>query len=282
MIKISRILLLAIIAITANYCATGTMKTRNNEEKQQEQHDLESEGRHQEQGSTNDLKSKLISQGVDFYARGNEPFWALDMDFEDNYQFKTMDGFQINVPSVGGTKAMDAQVTLYFAEVESGTLIITIQEERCQDTMADEVFDFSVRVRVKSGGDADFKEYTGCGNFLPDLALHDIWILEKINNMELSINNHGQGLPRFDFFAMNGKVLGNAGCNDFNGKFSIKGHREIQFEAMALTRKLCPDMEIENILSSNVFGNRMKYSRQGKKLLLQGYDATEFVFTKID
>ena len=270
--------MLSIIAITFNFCATGTMKTSIN----LEHNTVESEGQQDDIGNANDFKSKLISQGIDFYARGNEPFWSLDMDFENNFAFKTMDGFQMNVPTVEGTKAMDANVARYFAEVESGTMIVTIQEEKCQDSMADEVFDFSVRVQVKSGIDTGFKEYSGCGNYLPDLALHDIWILEKMNDIDLRLNNQGRELPRFEFFSMEGKVLGNASCNDFNGKFVMVGQREIQFEAMALTRKLCPDMEIENTLAETVFGRRMKYSREGLTLYLKGYDGTELVFKKVD
>jgi heat shock protein HslJ/uncharacterized membrane protein len=278
MIKITRIFLLTFIVSTFNYCATGTMKTRIDVN----HNTVESEGQLDDMGKANDFKTKLISQGIDFYARGNEPFWSLDMDFEKNYQFKTMDGFQINVPPVEGSKAMDANVARYFAEVESGTMIVTIQEEKCQDSMADQIFDFSVRIQVKSGIDDDFKKYLGCGNYLPDLALHDIWILEKMNDIDLRLKNQGQELPRFEFFSMEGKVLGSAGCNDFNGKFEIVGQGEIQFEAMALTRKLCPDMEIENYLAETVFGRRMKYSREALTLYLKGYDGTELVFKKVD
>jgi heat shock protein HslJ len=277
--KFITIFLLAIMAISNNHCSTGTMNTQSDGE----QNAFQNEGNQDAvQNPKHEFQSKLISQGIDFYARGNEPFWSLDMDFEQNYQFKTMDGFQISVPPVIGSKAMDANVTRYFAEVESGTLIITIQEEKCQDTMSDEVFGFSARIQVKSGVQEEFTEYKGCGNFLPDLTLHDIWILEKINNLDLRPINQSQELPRFEFFSMEGKVLGHASCNEFNGKFSIVGQGEIQFDAITMTRKLCADMEIENVLGKAVFGRRMKYSRVESLLYLTGYDGTELVFKKVD
>ncbi len=278
MIRISQICLLVFLLNANSFCTSGNMGKRADADRAA----LESREAKEVAGNPNEFKSKLISQGIDFYARGNEPFWSLDMDFGNNYAFKTMEGFQIKVPPVEGTKAMDANVTRYFAEVESGTLIITIQEEKCRDTMADEVFDFAVRVQVKSGIDADFKEYSGCGNYLPDLILHDIWIMEKMNDIDLRLNNQGRELPRFEFFSMEGKVLGNTGCNDFNGKFVMVGQREIQFEAMALTKMRCPDMEIEDALVNTVFGRRMKYSREGLTLYLKGYDGTELVFKKVD
>lgn len=144
------------------------------------------------------------------------------------------------------------------------------------------MFDFQVQIQVKSGRDTDFKEYSGCGNFLPDLALHDIWVLEELNKSDLKNSGNGQRLPRFEFFAVEGKVLGNAGCNDFNGKYTVVGQKEIQFEQVVMTRKSCPDMGIEYILAEKVFGKRMKYRREGLSLQLIGYDGTRLVLRKVD
>ncbi len=33
---------------------------------------------------------KKASQGIDFYALGNEPFWSLDMDLDKEFQFKKL------------------------------------------------------------------------------------------------------------------------------------------------------------------------------------------------
>ena len=54
-----------------------------------------------------DFQMKLWLKGIDFYARGNEPFWALDMDFDKGFYFKTLNGIEINTPPFDGQKAMD-------------------------------------------------------------------------------------------------------------------------------------------------------------------------------
>lgn len=225
-----------------------------------------------------DFQMNLWQQGIDFYARGNEPSWALDMDFEKQLQFSTMDGFKISVPVVKGDKAMDANVTRYYAEVESGTLIITIQEQKCNDTMSDQQFDFSVTIQVKLGNENDYKEYSGCGNYVADYSLHDIWVLKSLNEKTLKQNE----LPRFEFFAKDRRILGNASCNDFSGSYYHIGIKELQFSDMSMTKKLCDDMEIENILYKSVFGRRMKYSKESLNLILSGYDGIKLVFKKID
>ena len=58
----------------------------------------------------NKIAQTKASEGIDFYALGNEPFWSLDMDFENEFKFKNLDGLIIIVPAVKGIKAMDAEL----------------------------------------------------------------------------------------------------------------------------------------------------------------------------
>jgi len=233
------------------------------------------------QDTLNELETKLLKKGINFYARGHEPSWSLDMDFERHYHFKTLNGEEMYVPNVSGEKAMDANMTRFYAHVEKGKLIITLNKEPCQDSMADKTFDFSVNVQFKYGIDDDFKEFNGCGRFLPDLRLHDIWVLEAINDKPISLDANQQR-PRLEFFPQKNVLLGNAGCNNFQTKFFVTGYQEIQIEPARMTRKSCPDMTYENMLTNHVFGKRLKYSREELTLYLKAYDGTQFQFKKVD
>ena len=234
-----------------------------------------------QQDTLSTLEVNLAKQGINFYARGNKPFWSLDMDFEGNYHFKTQNGKEIYVPNVQGEKAMDANITRFNAEVEKGTLIITIAESLCKDTIADKTFDFSVNVKFKYGIDEEFKEFSGCGNYLPDLTLHDIWVLESINDKPLDLNEN-QERPRFEFFPMKKEIIGNTGCNDFRAKFSISDYQEIKIEPARMTKILCKDMENEKFLAEHVFGKNMKYSKNGLILILTNFNGNQLKFKKTD
>lgn len=107
--------------------------------------------------SFSSLEEKLVDQGVNFYARGHEPSWSLNMGFERYYVFTTMNGDKIIVPAVEGEKAMDANVTRFYAEVELGKLDITLIKQECEDSMTGELFDYKVDVRFKYGIDDDLK-----------------------------------------------------------------------------------------------------------------------------
>lgn len=230
-----------------------------------------------------DFQMKLYKKGIDFYARGNEPSWALDMDFEGNFHFKALNGFEITLPSVKGDQASDANVVRYYSKNEAGAIIISIQEQKCDDTMADQSFHFGVHIQVKSATESEYEEYQGCGNYAADYSLHDIWLLTTINGVDLKNENGNRSqLPIFEFFAREGKVLGNTGCNDFDGKFYISGKQELQFGEISLTEKGCEDMKVENFLTKSVFARRVKYTRENLTLKLSGYDGMEILFKKID
>lgn len=230
-----------------------------------------------------DFQMKLWKKGIDFYARGNEPFWALDMDFDKGFYFKTLNGIEINTQPVEATKAMDANVVRYFAETESGTLIISILEEECNDTMSDEVFPNKIKIEFKSSNEEVFQIHEGCGRYVADYGLHDIWVLTHLNGKNLqSGDNGGKRLPMFEFYARDGKVLGNTGCNDLKGNYFIAEYGVIQFGELAITRKSCPDMKAENTLVKSVSGKRMKYVREDLNLKLTGSDGSELIFKKID
>ncbi len=230
-----------------------------------------------------DFQMKLWKTGIDFYARGNEPFWALDMDIEKGFYFKTLDGIEIITLPVKGEKAMDANNLRFYSETDSVSLIITILEEECNDTMSDEVFPNKVKIEVRQLNDEEFKVYEGCGRYVADYGLHDIWVLTHLNGKDLSSHlDKEKRLPVFEFYAREGKVLGNGGCNDFHGNYYISGMKEIQFGEMTLTKKLCSEMDIENLLIKTLFGKRMKYQREDLKLTLSGYDGSELILKKID
>jgi hypothetical protein len=58
------------------------------------------------------LYQELFNRGVDFAARGEDPTWTLEIDFDKDIRFSSQDGLVLSTPAVTGTKAMDADGTL--------------------------------------------------------------------------------------------------------------------------------------------------------------------------
>jgi len=229
------------------------------------------------------FKMKLWEKGIDFYARGNEPSWALDIDFDQGIKFTTMDGMNIETAIPDVDKAQDENIIRVRAEIDPGDIVITIREESCTDNMSGEAFKNKVEVILNPEGDGNYRIFKGCGQYVPDYSLHDIWVLTTVNGESLDPERFpDKGSPTFEFYVEEGRVSGHAGCNNFNGSFFIAEKNVIHFEPFAMTRMMCADMEIEDLVSKALPGKRMKYVIKDMRLTLTGYDGTELVFKKVD
>lgn len=229
------------------------------------------------------FKMKLWERGIDFYSRGNEPSWALDIDFDQGIKFTTLDDISIKTAIPDVDKAEDDNITRIRAKIDPGDIVITIREEGCTDNMSGEAFKNKVTVVLNSEGDENYQIFEGCGQYVPDYSLHDIWVLTTINGESLEPDRFpDKGSPTFEFYAEEGRVSGHAGCNNFNGSFYVAEKNVIHFEPMAMTRMMCADMEIENLIEKSVAGKRLKYEIKNMHLTLEGYDGTVLVFKKVD
>ena len=96
-----------------------------------------------------DYYQEKFVNGIDFFARGNEPNWTLEIDFEKAMNFASMDDIKVSTPAVEGIKAPGSDITLYSAKTDNGELVITVIKENCQDNMSGEKFTYKVRLKPK-------------------------------------------------------------------------------------------------------------------------------------
>ncbi len=220
---------------------------------------------------------------TDFKARGNEPFWNLEIDFERYLIFTTMEGEEIRTDDLDINKAQDAPVSRIRGIIGNSSILVTIREQQCHDSMSDEVFRNIVRVEVMNEGNMDYEVYEGCGEFMPDYRLHDIWVLTNINNEELDkelLNNNET--PVFEFYSEEERFLGNLGCNSVNGSFFVAEKGAIQFGLLTSTTNMCLNMDLEDKLSKILNNRRLKYRFEELNLFLEAYDGTKLTFRKVD
>jgi len=254
---------------------------------QQEQAQKEFDKKQEEniEPSRGELQKLLMAKnqkGIDFYAVGNEPFWSLDMDFNKGFHFKNLDGLEFNVPVVKPDKAMDANVIRYRSATESGEIIIQLNQTECSDTMSGQKFEYAVTVDVKTNKDSDFKTYKGCGNYVPDFRLHNIWVIKEVNGRQLNSMTFKEGMPNLELNTSDNTIMGFDGCNNFNGKMSSV-HGTITIGMLMSTMKSCPDnadisFQINNILSGKKISYKFEkgfldfYKNKKKVLVLKNVD----------
>jgi heat shock protein HslJ/uncharacterized membrane protein len=218
--------------------------------------------------------------GTDFFARGNEPFWNLEIDFQKSMNFSVLDEINLSTPSVEGVKAQDAEVTRFRSQTDTGEMIVTIIKVNCEDNMSGEPFNYKVRVETKNSGDKNFKTFEGCGRYLYDFRLNDIWVMEEMTGIELRKENLMKGFPTFEFNLKEMRISGHAGCNNLTGKIELKGNKII-FGNFAATMMACPDMQVERAVVDALNNKTFNYKIESLKLTLEN-GSIKIVFKKVD
>lgn len=103
----------------------------------------------------------LRTGGYDFVARGNEPFWSLDVDFEGESRFLMLGEEPLIFERVAMPSPAAEKGFFLLALAKDEILIeVFLREGDCVDSMSGEPFTWKVRV-IRSG-----EELTGCGRYL--------------------------------------------------------------------------------------------------------------------
>lgn len=227
------------------------------------------------EGQKQDFLYQLWERGIDFYARGNEPFWSLDMDFDQQFRFTVLDDLNLNTPPTEGVPARDTRITRYRAQAESGELIISANAEPCIDTMSGERFDYAVEVQAKTSPTQAYRDFKGCGDYVPDMRLTNSWVVEQIEDITLQPASFMKGLPTLELSARERRLSEHDGCNQIGGAFSTK-RNTITFKQLMSTKMFCPTPDgipdIGALLAGKTydfeFGPNRLYLKKNKQIIL--------------
>ncbi|MDN3492525.1 DUF4377 domain-containing protein [Winogradskyella bathintestinalis] len=113
----------------------------------------------------------------------------------------------------------------------------------------------------------------------PKLAIHDIWSTTHINGKAITDQLIA---PSLEINTTEMRVMGNNGCNNYNGSITSLDSISIKFGAIATTRKMCPDMTVSDRFD-NALRNSVSYKKDGLNLLLLNNSGEEILrFKKVD
>ncbi len=214
--------------------------------------------------------------GIDFFAFGNEPSWSLDMDFEKSIHFKDLDGIDFSAPAVKPDQAMDANIKRYRSVTESGEIIVQINKIPCSDSMSGKKFDYQVNIDYKKSNEKDYRTFKGCGNYIPDYRLHDIWAIIEVDGIKINSDNFKKKIPMLEINLSENRVSGTDGCNNFTGKVTLEKGK-ILFGPLASTMMACLD---NNEISSKIgktlsdaeldytFDNNLVFFKNGNRVMV--------------
>lgn len=233
------------------------------------------------EGNDPDRFKSQLDRGVGFLASGNEPFWSLEINTDSAMTFKTPDGYEITSPVPEPVKAMDANVVRYAATTEKGTLTVQIRKTECINDMSGEKSDYQVTIDTKYAADKEVKIFKGCGRYLSDYRINDIWALESVDGKAINKEAFKNNIPRLEINLKEQKVFGNGGCNEFSGAAEVTGKR-IKFGPFRSTKMACPSLQFETKFFEALGNKTVVYSITPGKLSLQAGGGSVFEFKKVD
>jgi heat shock protein HslJ/uncharacterized membrane protein len=213
-----------------------------------------------------------------FRASGTEPFWSLELSEEKIILKTTTDS--IITPYTEPLQAMDSNVKIYKIQTEASQLNIQIIQSECANAMSGSLSPYTVSIEYRNNTDLSLNKIEGCGAYITDYRLHDIWVLEKLNGKNIDKANFKSDLPLIEINSTTNTITGFAGCNGMNGKLFFENGL-LRFTDITTTKMMCDKSNKENeflkaLQSGTTYkieNNRLSLSNPSKELL---------VFKKID
>lgn len=216
-----------------------------------------------------------------FKASGNEPFWAIKIGKEKTVFTSLISGMEsLTFDSATAIPAMDANVKMYNLSNDKASATVTIQQLDCQDSMSGAVSPYSAKIEIKNNSDLQAKKLTGCGKYITDYRLHDIWVLEELNGYKVFVTDFQKELPRIEINAAENRFSGFGGCNAITGQIFFEKDL-LRFTKVVSTLMACQQgnkeaeflKALQSITTYEIGNNQLTLSNPSGKLL---------VFKKVD
>lgn len=205
--------------------------------------------------------------GIDIFAAGNKPVdWTLEVDFDSKIIFTANDGNQLNLLPAFEKKEITDNLETYSQRSDLGMVVIKVFNEACGENK-------KVEVSIQN------KIYNGCGQYLYDHQLNDIWELESIDQVPQPAAGFSKGLPTMSFNLPDNKMTGSDGCNNINSGIEVKGTR-IKFTAFSGTKMTCGNNKAEKIFAEKISNKLVNYYLENGKLIFYLEDDSKIAFKR--
>ncbi len=221
------------------------------------------------------------NQEVFFKASGTEPFWGIDLS-DEHIRFSLVrngtEKFEFRTPEA--IRAADANVRLYQTSGQKKLLLVKILQKVCLNEMSGQEFPYEVTINFTEGDNPPASGLKGCGQYVTDYRLHDIWVLEKLNGRAVNPADFAKELPRLEIKAAENTFSGYTGCNAIRGTLFYEKD-VLRFRQAAVTLRACPGGNAEKTFL-DALSSTTRYSIANNRLTLFSSDKELLILKKTD
>ena len=214
-----------------------------------------------------------------FRATGNEPFWSIEIELHNVIKFTSLTEKypELLLPAQDPKRAGDLSHITYTAKTYNAEMEVSISREKCTDTMKGNTFPYSVEVSIRKNQTADPDVFRGCGRYLGNYRLNNIWTLVEINGVPV-IMPAAWPLPTLEVDLGNKVIFGYGGCNRFHGKADLVNNTLVT-GSLVSTKMACPStQDIETRFLRALSGKRLTFSIDEEGMLLITDGTSEMLF----
>lgn len=216
-----------------------------------------------------------------FKATGNEPFWELKIGMKKIVFTSLIQGKEnLSFSSAKPIRAMGANIKSYKASNANSSITISIQHTDCQNSMSGAISPYKVSIEIKNNTEANYQKTEGCGKYITDYRLHDIWVLEELNGYKVFVADFQKELPRIEIHAEENRFMGFGGCNSITGSLFFENDL-LRFSSITSTLMACAENNKEDKFVK-ALQNSTTYSIKNNLLTLSNPSGKLLVFRKVD
>ena len=216
-------------------------------------------------------------EGISFYAFGENPHWEMTIDEQNGLRFSSQSEFgDFDASDVEGFQPQDLNAIVYGAKTEKGTLSAMVFTDTCT-TEKGEKLPLRLSISGKKG-EGSLAEFKGCGLYLNNPSLHDIWALKGWT--ALSANEQIEPGAYLEFNLKTQRLYGNLGCGEIEGNFSPMGDK-IKIYGLDYRNTPCEKNESGKKIFDHLNYKTHKLSIHGLDLMLI-HDQDTLRFLKAD
>ncbi len=220
-----------------------------------------------------EFRREKRAQGVTFMASGEEPFWGVELR-QNEVWFRRLAEKDTLIKLSSPTITEESNDQGSYTRIAAAELEVLIRKDSCASTMSDETFPYRVEVRWQN------ETYRGCGYYLYDDRIQDIWVLERLHDEAMGLSDFPDGLPYLEIHPVDGRISGFGGCNRYHGTANVRAS-QVEFGPVAATKKYCGNTNRETSYFQALQGTYEYQLDQGKLVFSQQGRAI-MVFRKAD
>lgn len=215
-----------------------------------------------------------------FKATGNEPFWAVTISKEQiTFSILGAGNEEFIFPYADPIQVADANIKRYRLTSATATLDFTIAQGQCSNTMSGKESPYTVKADFKRNADTKVTALEGCGRYIVNYRLHDIWVLESLGSQKITATDFDT-TPTLEIKAAEASFMGNSGCNTIRGKLFAEQDL-LRFTDIISTRMMCGTTNKEPQFLK-ALESSTKYEIKDNRLFLSNPNGLQLIFKKVD